>query len=85
VTEGGNGAVKIDLAATAENKFSLPDGVPLVLELGAIRNDPKNFKNFNSEISKIGFVVQPWFRYLEPERPNIRVIYPFRAAYKQFN
>jgi hypothetical protein len=85
VTEGGNGSVKIDLAATAENKFTLPDGNPLVLELGAVRNHPKNFKTFNSEISKIGFVTQPWFRYLEPERPNIRVIYPFRAAYKQFN
>lgn len=85
VTEGGNGSVKIDLAATAEKEFSLPDGVPLVLELGAVRNHPKNFTNFNSEISKIGFVVQPWFRYQGPERPKIRTIYPFRAAYKHFN
>jgi len=85
VTEGGNGSVKIDLAVTAEKKFSLPDATPLVLELGAVRNHPKDFKKFNSEISKIGFVVQPWFRYLKTERPKIRVIYPFRAAYKQFN
>jgi hypothetical protein len=85
VTGGGNGSVKIDLAATAEKEFSLPDGVPLILELGATRNHPKNFKTFNSEISKMGFVVQPWFRHLGPERPKIRVIYPFRAAYKQFN
>ena len=85
VKEGSNGSIKIDLAATAEKKFSLPDGTPLVLELGAVRNHPKNFKKFNSGIAKIGFVVQPWFRYLKTERPKIRVIYPFRAAYKQFN
>lgn len=85
VTKGGNGSVKIDLAATAEKEFSLPEGIPLILELGAARNHPKNFKNFNSEISKVGFVVQPWFSYQGPERPKIRVIYPFRAAYKQFN
>ncbi len=85
VTGGGNGSVKIDLAATAENKFSLPEGNPLVLEMGVVRNHPKNFKTFNSEISKIGFVTQPWFRYLESERPKVRAIYPFRAAYKQFN
>jgi hypothetical protein len=85
VTEGGNGSVKIDLAATAEKKFSIPDGTPLVLELGAVRNHPKNFKKFNSEIAKIGFVTQPWFHYMETKQPEIRVIYPFRAAYKQFN
>jgi hypothetical protein len=85
VTEGGNGTVKIDLASNAEKKFSLPDGTPLALELGVVRNHPKDFKKFNSEISKIGFVVQPWFHYLKTDRPKIRVIYPFRAAYKQFN
>lgn len=85
VTEGGNGSIKIDLTATAENKFSLPEGRPLVLELGATRNHPKTFKSYNSAIAKIGFVTQPWFRYQGPDKPNIRVIYPFRAAYKQFN
>jgi len=85
VSEGGTGAVKIDLAATAERKFSLPQGRTLVLELGVTRMHPKNFKSFNSEIANIRFVAQPWFRYREREQPNIRVIYPFRAAYKQFN
>lgn len=85
MTEGGNGAVKIDLAATAERGFSLPEGRILVLELGATRMNPKNFKRFNAEISKIRFVMQPWFHYREREQPHIRVIYPFRAAYKQFN
>ena len=85
VTEGGNGSVKIDLAATAEKQFSLPEGRPLVLELGAARMHPKDFKNFNSEIARIRFVTQPWFRHREREQPNIRVIYPFRAAYKKFN
>lgn len=82
---GGNGAVKIDLGATAEKKFELPEGRRLVVELGASRMHPKRFDTFNSEIAKIGFVVQPGFNYLGPEQPNIRVIYPFRAAYKNMN
>ena len=85
VKEGGNGSVKIDLAATADKEFSLPEGTRLIMELGITRNHPKNFKTFNSEISKIAFVAQPWFHYLSPEHPKIRAIYPFRAAYKQFN
>jgi hypothetical protein len=80
--EGGNGAVKIDLAATAERKFVLPEGQPLVLELGVKRMHPRKFDTYNSQITKIRFVVQPGFNYLGPKLPNIRVIYPFRAAYK---
>ncbi|MDA0691786.1 MAG: hypothetical protein O3A78_05750 [Nitrospinae bacterium] len=80
--EGGNGSVKIDLAATAENKFVLPEGQPLVLELGVMRMHPRQFDTYNSEITKIRFVMHPGFNYQGPERPNIRVMYPFRAAYK---
>jgi len=80
--EGGNGSVKIDLAATAEKKFVLPKGQPVILELGVKRMHPRKFDTYNSEITKIRFVVQPWFHYLGPKRPDIRVIYPFRAAYK---
>ncbi len=80
--EGGNGSVKIDLAATAERKFALPEGQLLVLELGVKRMHPRKFDTYNSEITKIRFVVQPRFNYQGPKLPNIRVIYPFRAAYK---
>jgi hypothetical protein len=85
MTEGGNSSIKIDLAAAAEKEFSLPEGTPLILELGVTRNHPKTFKTFNSAITKVGFVVQPWFRYQAPKQPKVRVIYPFRAAYKRFN
>ncbi len=85
VTEGGNGSVKIDLSSGQDKEFSLPEGTRLTLEMGATRLHPKNFKTFNSEISKIAFVVQPWFRYQGPDQPKVRVIYPFRAAYKHFN
>ena len=84
VMEGGNGSVKIDLA-TAEKGNLLPEGKILVLELGVTRSHPTKFKTFNSEISKIRFVAQPWFHHRERELPSIRVIYPFRAAYKRFN
>ncbi|GJL79952.1 MAG: hypothetical protein NPINA01_29410 [Nitrospinaceae bacterium] len=85
LSEGGNGAVKIDLQATAEKKFVLPEGRNLIIELGVSRMHPKRFDTFNSEIAKIAFVVQPGFNYLGPEQPDIRVIYPFRAAYKDMN
>ena len=81
--EGGNGSVKIDLTATADKKFGLPEGRKLVLELGAKRMHPRTFKSFESNIAKIRFVVQPWFKYRGPTQPDIRVIYPFRAAYQQ--
>jgi hypothetical protein len=80
--KGGNGSVKIDIAATAERKFALPEGQLMVLELGVKRMHPRKFDIYNSEITKIRFAVQPGFNYLGPERPGIRVIYPFRAAYK---
>ena len=83
--EGGNGSVKIDLTATAGKKFLMPEGQKLTLELGANRMHPRTFKTYNSEIAKIRFVVQPWFKYQGPVQPDIRVIYPFRAAYKQQN
>jgi len=80
--EGGNGSVKIDLAATAEKKFVLPEGQPVILELGVKRMHPRTFKTFASSITQIRFVVQPWFHYSGPKRPAISVVYPFRAAYK---
>jgi hypothetical protein len=79
---GGNGSVKIDLEATAEKTFTIPKGQPLILELGVKRMHPRTFKNFDSEITKIRFVVHPGFNYLGPKRPKIQVVYPFRAAYK---
>lgn len=79
---GGNGSVKIDLAAVSERKFALPEGRKLVLELGASRMHPRTFQSFESNIAKIRFVVRPGFKYLGPRRPDIRVIYPFRAAYE---
>jgi len=85
IAEGGHGAVKLDLQKTAEKDFTLPEGKNLILELGVNRMHPRTFKVYDSEISRIRFVVQPWLNYVGPEKPEIRVMYPFRAAYKRQN
>ena len=36
-------------------------------------------KNFESEKAGIRFIFQPWFRYLGPNPPGIRVTTPFNS------
>ena len=71
-----NGSVVIDLKATAKGKYRLLEGQPLILELGAQRKHPQASSGLNSNPTQIRFRVQPWFEYMGPEQPTIRVQYP---------
>jgi len=71
-----NGSVVIDLESTAIGKYRLVEGHELILELGAQRKHPQASSDLNSNPTQIRFLVQPWFKYMGPEQPNIRVHYP---------
>jgi len=71
-----NGAVVIDLKATAKGKYRLLEGQPLILELGAQRKHPHASSNLISNPTQIRFLVQPWFEYMGPKQPAIRVHFP---------
>ena len=45
----------------------------------AKRTHSINFKSFESERTGARLVVQPWFSYLGPNLPNIRVTFPLTA------
>jgi hypothetical protein len=81
--KGSNGSVRIDLGKVQATP--LPVGLPLTLELGIQRHHPKTFKSINSKPTQTPIIVHSDFNYIGPESPTIRVIYPFRKAYKQFN
>jgi len=80
--EGGNGSIQINLMESADSKFEFPAGKTLRMELQARRVNPQNFKKFESEKSVIRFVFQPWFRYLGPDQPGIRMVTPFNSQEK---
>ena len=71
--EGGNGSVRINLMQSADKSFEFPEGQILKIELMAKRIHPHNFKSFESERTRARFVVQPWFSYIGPNPPKIRV------------
>ena len=77
--EGGNGSVQINLVESADNKFDFPEGQILRMELTAKRTHPLNFKSFESQKTGIKFVVQPWFSYIGPNPPQIRVTLPLNS------
>ncbi len=79
VDEGGNGSVRIDLMKSADKNFEFPAGKVLRIELGVKRIHPRTFKIIESEKTGIQFVVQPWFRYIGPQPPAIRVTVPFNS------
>ena len=85
VDKRGNGSVKLDLTKVDSSARPLPMGKPLTLELGIQRYHPKSFKSINSKSTRVPIAVHPDFNYIGPKSPMIRVIYPFRKAYKQFN
>jgi hypothetical protein len=85
VDKKSNGSVKLDLGKADSNARPLPVGKPLTLELGVQRYHPKTFKSINSKPTKVAILVHSDFNYIGPKSPSIRVIYPFRKAYKQFN
>jgi hypothetical protein len=74
---GGNGSIQVDLMMSADDKFEFPTGQILRMELGARRTHPRTFKKFKSEKAGIRFVFQPWFHYLGPNPPGIRMTTPF--------
>lgn len=79
------GAIKIDLEKSAVGTLNLPIGKALVLELGAQRVHPREFKRLNSDPAKIRFVIQPGFNYEARHNPTIKVIYPERPEFEKLN
>ncbi len=77
-----SGSIKIDLEKSAVGTLSLPIGKPLVLELGAQRVHPREFKRLNSAMAKIRFVIHQGFNYEAPHNPTIKIIYPDRPEYE---
>jgi hypothetical protein len=85
VEEGRPGSIKIDLGKSVVGTLSLPNGKPLILELGAQRNHPREFKKLNSQPAKIRFVIQSSFNYKARNNPVIKVIYPDRPEFEKLN
>ena len=70
----------IDLENTAIGKYRLVEGHELILELGAQRKHSQASFDLNSNPTQIRFLVQPWFEYMGPEQPKIRVHYPVSSS-----
>jgi hypothetical protein len=77
-----SGSIKIDLEKSAVGTLSLPLGKPLVLELGAQRVHPSEFKRLNSGKAKIRFVIHQGFNYEAPHNPTIKIDYPDRPEFE---
>ena len=77
-----SGSIKIDLEKSAVGTLSLPIGKPLVLELGAQRVHPSEFKRLNSGKAKIRFVIHQGFNYEAPHNPTIKIDYPDRPEFE---
>ncbi len=75
------GSIKLDLEKSAVGALNLPTGKPLILELGAQRVHPQEFKRLNSKLEKIRFVIPPGFNYKAPHNPKIKIIYPDRPEF----
>ena len=80
-----SGSVKINLGETAVGNLNLPVGKPLILEIGAQRVHPIDFKRLNSKISKIRFVIPVGFNYYGPKNPQIKIVYPLRPEFQRLN
>ena len=79
------GAIKINLGKTAVGNLNLPAGKPLILELGAQRVHPVEFKRLNSKAAKIRFVIPAGFNYDGDKKALIKIIYPLRLEFKNLN
>ena len=85
VNEINPGSIKISLQETAVGTLNLPVGKPLILELGAQRVHPIEFKRLNSKIAKIRFVIPEGFNYDGLKKPQIRIVYPLRPEFQRLN
>ena len=79
------GSIRIDLEKSVVGNLNLPTGKALILELGAQRVHPREFKRLNSKPAKIRFVIQPGFNYQARRNPDIKVIYPDRPEFENLN
>lgn len=79
------GSIKIDLEKSVVGVLNLPTGKPLILELGAQRVHPREFKRLNSKPAKIRFVIQPGFNYEARNNPKIKAIYPNRPEFEKLH
>ena len=77
------GSIKLDLEKTVVGTLNLPTGQPLILELGAQRVHPREFKKFNSKPGKIRFVIRPGFNYEAHHNSTIKIIYPERPEFEK--
>ena len=71
-----NGAFKIDLEKTAKGRYVLPEGRMLILEVNALRSNPRKLNPLESSWTPIRFVVQPGYEYLGPAQVSFQIIYP---------
>ncbi|MEC8957968.1 MAG: hypothetical protein VX495_06230 [Nitrospinota bacterium] len=79
------GSVKINLEETAVGTLNLPLEKPLILELGAQRVHPLEFKRLNTKISKIRFVIPAGFNYNGFKKTKIKIVYPLRPEFQRLN
>ncbi len=79
------GSIKIDLEKSVVGTLNLPTGKSLILELGAQRVHPREFKRLNSNSAKIRFVIQPGFNYEAGHNPPIKIVYPDRPGFEKLN
>ncbi|MZH40706.1 MAG: hypothetical protein F3740_02665 [Nitrospinae bacterium] len=80
-----SGSIRIDLEKSVVGVLNLPAKKPLILELGAQRVHPREFKKLNSKTAKIRFVIQPGFNYEAGINPDIKVVYPERSEFGNLN
>lgn len=83
--QGGNGSVRIDLEKSAGKPLNLPEGRPLILELGVERIHNTTFKTLLATPQKIRFVVWPWFNYRAAGEARVHPVFPLRGAYQHLN
>ena len=79
------GSIRVDLEKSAVGILNLPTGKPLILELGAQRMHPREFKRLNSNTAKIRFVIHPGFNYDSGNNTQIKVVYPDRPEFNKLN
>ena len=81
----GKDSIKINLNQTSNNKFKIPFGKKLFLEITTKRNHSKTFIAFDSKPAQVQFVSQPWFNYFPQKKIEPKVVYPLSQLHLQKN
>ncbi len=79
----GKDSIQINLNKTSTQKFEMPFGGKLTLEITVKRNHPSTFKVFDSSPAQIQFVSQSWFKYFPNDKIKTKVIYPLTMLHLQ--